>query len=478
MIRPPHYTSAVSARPTWQAVVLLALGGALLQPAMAAPEEAPMYEGVIKKIFDNTCLTCHTADKKRGKLEMTSLELITKGGGSELPGLVPGNSGESEVFKRMTLPADHDDHMPPSDKPQPKAEEIALLKWWIDAGAKPEVALKDAGVPEELKPVALALAALVVEPPKEAPKPVIAPKELDEATKAAIAQISSELGVTILQLSQSDTGLMFTAVNVADKFDDAALAKLAPLAPHLVDVNLARTRITDAGLATVAAMSNLQRLRLENTAITDAALDHLQNLQNLEYLNLFHTEVTDAGLAKLAGLSKLTRLYAWETKATKEGAEKLHAANNALIINLGWDLEIGRPIPAPAPAPAPEPAPAAEATIDPEAVFFASRIVPVLERTCYSCHGEEKQRGGFAAHTFEALSKGGKDGGPGIVPGKPEESSVLARILLPADHDDHMPPEGKPQPTEKEIALFKWWIAQGADAQKKNKEVELPAELK
>ncbi len=444
-----------------------------------APEDAPLFSGVIQKVFDSTCLSCHTADKKRGKLEMTSLELITKGGGSELPGIVPGQSGESEIFKRMALPVDHDDHMPPSDKPQPKPEEIALIKWWIDAGAKADVPLKDAEVPEELKPVALALAALVVEPPKEAPKPVIAPKELDEATKAAIAQISNELGVTILQLSQSDTGLMFTAVNVADKFDDAALAKLAPLAPHLVEVNLARTKVTDAGLAALAPMKNLQRLRLENTPITDAGLDHLQGLENLEYLNLFNTAVTDAGLEKLAGLKKLTRLYAWETKATKEGAEKLHAGNTALIINLGWNLEIGRPAPPPPPA-APEPPPAepsAAAPPDPEAAFFTSRIVPVLERTCVSCHGSEKQRGGFAAHTYEALVKGGKDAGAGIVPGKPDESSVLVRLLLPLDHDDHMPPEDKPQPTEKDIALLKWWIAQGADAQKKNKELEVPADL-
>lgn len=476
MSRPPLSSSAHLVRFTQRVGLLLTLGSALTLPVAAAPEDAPIYDGVIKKIFDNTCLSCHSAEKKRGKLDMSTLELTTKGGSSEAPGLVPGKAEESEVYKRMVLPLDHDDHMPPSDKPQPKPEEVALLKWWIDAGAKPDVPLKDAGVPEELKPVALALANQVIEAPAEAPKPVVEPKELDEATKALMAQLSTELGVTILQLSQSDTGLMFTAVNVVDKFDDAALTKLAPLAPHLVDVNLARTKITDAGLAVVGTMKNLQRLRLENTAITDAGLEHLKDLPQLEYLNLFNTQITDAGLEKLAGLPNLKRLYAWETKATKEGAEKLHAANNSLVINLGWDLEIGRPAPA-APAPAPKAAPAAEAAPDPEAPFFASRIVPILERTCYSCHGEEKQRGGFAAHTLEALMKGGKEAGPGIVPGKPEESSVLARLSLPLDHDEHMPPKNKPQPTEKEVALLKWWIAQGADAQKKNKEVELPAEL-
>lgn len=446
-------------------------------PAWAAPEDEPIYTGVVQKIFDSKCLSCHQGDRKKGKLDMSTLELMTKGGGSEQPGITPGDPEASELLARMVLPHDHDDHMPPENKPQPTEQEVAIIKWWISGGAKTDTPVKDAGVPDDLKPVVLQLAASTVEKPKVEAIPVITPKELDAATKDAIAAISNELGVTILQLSQSDLGLMFTAVNVADKFDDAALAKLAPLVPHLADVNLARTKVTDAGLATLAPAAHLQRLRLENTGITDAGLDHLKGLEKLEYLNLFNTQVTDAGLEKLSGLSNLKRLYAWQSKVTKEGAEKLHSANTALIINLGWDAEIGRPAPPPPPAPEPAPEPAPAAAIDPEASFFATRIVPVLERTCYGCHGAEKQRGGFDAHTFDALVKGGEDAGPGIVAGKPEESSVLVRVLLPADHDDKMPPEDKPQPTEKEVALLKFWITQGADAAKKNKDYQLPAEL-
>jgi len=451
----------------------------------AAPEEQPIFAGVVNKIFEGKCLSCHTAEKPKGKLVMTSLETMSKGGESGKPGITPGNSAESWIYGVMALPLDHDDHKPPSNKPQHTEQELALVKWWIDAGAKADVLVKDAGVPADLMPVVLELAAKKIEAPVAAPRPVIAPKDLDQATKDAIAKITGELGVTILQLSQSDTGLMFTAVNVADKFDDAALAKLAPLAGQLADVNLGRTKVTDAGLATLAAATNLQRLRLENTAVTDAGLDHLKGLEKLEYLNLFNTQVTDAGLEKLHGLKGLRRLYAWETKATKEGAEKLHAANASVVINLGWDNEIGRPAitpvvapapePAPAPAPTPEPAPAA--AIDPEASFFTARIAPVLERTCYSCHGEEKKKGGFQAHTLELFVKGGKDSGAGVVPGKPDESAVIKRLLLPKSEDEAMPPEDKPQPTENEVALLKWWITAGADGALKVKDAQVPAEL-
>ena len=444
------------------ALLTAALTGDSLRAA--APDDQPIFAGVINKIFESKCLGCHTAEKPKGELVMTTLESITKGGESGKAGIVPGNAAESWVYGVMALPIDHDDHKPPSNKPQHTEKELALLKWWIDAGANAATPIKDAGIPADLMPTAMELAVLKVEAPAAAARPLITPKDLDQATKDSIAAITGALGVTILQLSQSDTGLMFTAVNVADKFDDAALAQLAPLATHLSDVNLGRTKVTDAGLTTLAAATNLQRLRLENTA------------------------VTDAGLEKLSSLKGLRRVYAWETKATKEGAEKLHAANPNVIINLGWDAEIGRPaitpVAAPAPAPAREPAPAppaaepaATAAADPEASFFTARIAPVLERTCYSCHGTEKKKGGFQAHTLELLVKGGKDSGAGIVPGKPDESSIIKRLSLPKDNDESMPPEDKPQPTEKEVALLKWWITAGADAALKVKDAQVPAEL-
>lgn len=469
------------------ALLTAALTGDSLRAA--APDEQPIFPSVINKIFESKCLGCHTAEKPKGELVMTTLESITKGGESGKPGIVPGNAAESWVYGVMALPIDHDDHKPPSNKPQHTEKELALLKWWIEAGAHAATPIKEAGVPADLMPTAMELAVLKVEAPAVAARPLITPKDLDQATKDSIAAITGALGVTILQLSQSDTGLMFTAVNVADKFDDAALAQLAPLATHLSDVNLGRTKVTDAGLTTLAAATNLQRLRLENTAVTDAGLDQLKGLEKLEYLNLFNTAVTDAGLEKLSSLKGLRRVYAWETKATKEGAEKLHAANPNVIINLGWDTEIGRPaitpVSAPAPAPASEPAPAppagepapAAAAADPEASFFTARIAPVLERTCYGCHGTEKKKGGFQTHTLELLVKGGKDSGAGIVPGKPDESSIIKRLALPKDNDESMPPEDKPQPTEKEVALLKWWITAGADAALKVKDAQVPAEL-
>ncbi len=88
-------------------------------------------------------------------------------------------------------------------------------------------------------------------------------------------------------------------------------------------------------------------------------------------------------------------------------------------------------------------------------------IAPFLARTCKQCHGPDKHKGDLRLTTIEEILKGGENG-PVLVPGKPDESPMLTNCELPLDHDDHMPPEEKPQPTKEELAALRAWIAAGA----------------
>ncbi len=65
-----------------------------------------------------------------------------------------------------------------------------------------------------------------------------------------------------------------------------------------------------------------------------------------------------------------------------------------------------------------------------------------------------------------------------VLNANPEESKLLKRILLPVGEDDHMPPKQKSQFTEKEIALIHWWIDEGADFNKKVKDLKQPELIK
>ena len=96
---------------------------------------------------------------------------------------------------------------------------------------------------------------------------------------------------------------------------------------------------------------------------------------------------------------------------------------------------------------------------------FSDLVQPILERRCSTCHGPEKHKADLSMESYAALLKGGKDG-PVLVAGKAVDSPMIYRLLLPPDDDDHMPPQGKPQPTLAEIAALQWWIDCGAPGDK------------
>jgi formylglycine-generating enzyme required for sulfatase activity len=97
-----------------------------------------------------------------------------------------------------------------------------------------------------------------------------------------------------------------------------------------------------------------------------------------------------------------------------------------------------------------------------EPVDFNSKIKPLLEANCVSCHGAEKPKGKFRVLTLADILKGGDDG-TALVPGDPEKSLLYTSTILAADHDDLMPPSNKGGPLPKESTdLIKQWIVEGA----------------
>ncbi|MFO0965361.1 MAG: PSD1 and planctomycete cytochrome C domain-containing protein [Gemmataceae bacterium] len=92
--------------------------------------------------------------------------------------------------------------------------------------------------------------------------------------------------------------------------------------------------------------------------------------------------------------------------------------------------------------------------------FFETKIRPLLVEHCYSCHSAEakKVRGKFLLDSRAALRKGGESG-PGIVPGKADES-LLIKAVRYTDPDLKMPPKGKLPAAA--IADLEAWVKMGA----------------
>ncbi|MFP5042336.1 c-type cytochrome domain-containing protein [Parasediminibacterium sp. JCM 36343] len=111
-----------------------------------------------------------------------------------------------------------------------------------------------------------------------------------------------------------------------------------------------------------------------------------------------------------------------------------------------------------------------------EAVVYQDLIAPVIEAKCSSCHNASKTKGGLRMDTEVLLIKGGKHGAV-IVPKDAEGSELIKRVLLPESDEKRMPPKGKPALTNEEIALIKWWIANGASMKAKVKELPKKEEV-
>ena len=101
------------------------------------------------------------------------------------------------------------------------------------------------------------------------------------------------------------------------------------------------------------------------------------------------------------------------------------------------------------------------------AVDFDKQIKPLLEGKCINCHAApyksgsrtKKPKAGLQIDTRENLLKGSSDNKV-IKIGDAANSLFYTRTILPADHDDIMPPKGDPL-TASEKAALKEWIDSG-----------------
>jgi hypothetical protein len=95
-------------------------------------------------------------------------------------------------------------------------------------------------------------------------------------------------------------------------------------------------------------------------------------------------------------------------------------------------------------------------------VDYLKEIKPLLQARCYPCHGALQQKARLRLDTAALMRKGGKHG-PVVVPGKSGESLLIEAVI--GTDRPRMPPENEGSAlSDKEIALLRTWIDQGAKA--------------
>ncbi len=115
--------------------------------------------------------------------------------------------------------------------------------------------------------------------------------------------------------------------------------------------------------------------------------------------------------------------------------------------------------------------------LEADPVIFTSLIVPMLERSCVECHGEEDQDGELRVDSYEALFLRGESEEHGIVAGDLDSSEIYFRVTLDPDDDDYMPTKGDPL-AEEEVKILAWWIKEAkASETARVSEVDRPKEI-
>jgi len=113
---------------------LLAL--TLIPTASGAEDGEKIFSLHIKNIFSSKCIQCHGGDpeKIKGEFDLSTRELLIKGGESSDQILVPGNP-ESSLLMTAIRWADPDYEMPPKENDRLTEKQIAKVEQWIKLGA-------------------------------------------------------------------------------------------------------------------------------------------------------------------------------------------------------------------------------------------------------------------------------------------------------------------------------------------------------
>ncbi len=93
---------------------------------------------------------------------------------------------------------------------------------------------------------------------------------------------------------------------------------------------------------------------------------------------------------------------------------------------------------------------------------FAREVRPILERSCFSCHGPEKQKSGYRLDVRDLALKGGDSGKAAIIPHS-AKTSPLIRYVSGEDEEIVMPPKKSTVPplTAAEVRTLRDWIDAG-----------------
>ena len=300
----------------------------LLAPLQLTSEEplsladAEVFKDLVQPIFESKCVACHQEGKIKGELRLDLLTGIQKGGKSGAL-FVAGKPELSLLIKRIHLPLEEEEHMPPKNKLQLTEEELEILSLWVSSGG---------GFDQK-----------VMNLPQE-----------DPLFQLVAARFSAQKSYTFSAADQDDIADLTTffrkvrpifpgspALEVAyygsSAFDANSLAELNVVRDQVVKLNLNRMPLQEVDLSLLADFQNLESLSLNFTSVSGNQLKSLINLPKLEVLAISGNSLDEEGIKTLSTMRQLKRLYLWQTGLKEQQKKQLSKALSTTQLDFGYE---------------------------------------------------------------------------------------------------------------------------------------------
>ncbi len=298
-----------------------------ITPATKKPnvlfEDAIAYTHLVRPILEEKCMGCHNSKKAKGELVMETETLLLKGGkNGKLWDSSTANFGL--MMKRIHLPDEQKEHMPPKGKPQLTEDEIKALFYWIKGGASFTQKIIELPETDTLRMVANGFFRTI---------------ETDNynfaaADEATVKKLNTDYRVVnAIALNSPALSVEFFG---ASFFKPQHLSELEKIKNNIVSLNLYKIPVKDGDLKPIANFKNLRKLNLSFTQITGAGLSQLKQLKELRQLSLAGTAIKATDIELLKGMDKLSAIYLWNTGITENEIASIKKKFPEIAIQTGF----------------------------------------------------------------------------------------------------------------------------------------------
>jgi uncharacterized membrane protein len=266
--------------------------------------ESTIYDAAVGPIIATKCSSCHNASKKKGGLDMSDFNSLSKGGKTGAL-FVAGDPNKSLLIERILLAMDDKKHMPPKGKAQLTPDEMMLFTKWIEKDGSNTSLYHSLEENDSLKIITDKVR--IVETITENTKTY----SFKAASPDVIESLNSPFR-RILPIAANSPALSVKFF-LKEKFNMKMLEECNSIKQQVVEINLSGMPVDDQVIPLLTQFESLEKLNLNGTQVTGKNLKELVKLTYLNQLSLAGTAVETTYLKELT-TANITTVYLWNTK--------------------------------------------------------------------------------------------------------------------------------------------------------------------